>query len=221
MSVEPYVVFVEGNIAAGKSSFVEYVSKTMGGLIQCYQEPIEQWSNFRGHDLLDKMYQDPINKSFLLQVFIQHTMAEVHLKKCDAKIKLNERSLLSERYVFINMLQNKHFISHAEYDVLDYAFQSFNRLIIPVNEIIYLRTTPSIAMERLLQRKRHEERNVTLEYLEELHKLHEEWLMDRTCEDDDLDNVLITVIDQDKPLTELRPIYDGIITRLLCVSNEL
>ena len=63
---------------------------------------------------------------------------------------------------------------------------------IPVNEIIYLRTTPSIAMERLLQRKRHEERNVTLEYLEELHKLHEEWLMDRTC--DDLDIVLITVI---------------------------
>lgn len=42
---------------------------------------------------------------------------------------------------------------------------------------VYLRTTPSVAYGRVMQRSRNEEGGgVSLEYLTQLHGLHEEWI---------------------------------------------
>ena len=214
---KPYIITVEGNIAAGKSSFLKYISDRLDQLIKCFPEPVHKWSNYNGNNLLDQMYQEPNKKSFQMQVFIQHTVAEVQLQTCNTKIKMTERSLLSERYVFTNMIRNKGFISSTEFDVLDYGFQSLNQLIMPANEIIYLRTSPHIAMSRLLSRNRLEERNVSLDYLTDLHKLHDQWLLEKDF--GTLNDVLITVIDQDQALIQLYPEYDKIIKRLLLTVN--
>lgn len=42
---------------------------------------------------------------------------------------------------------------------------------------MYLRTTPEVVYERMRKRARSEESCVPLKYLEELHKLHEDWLI--------------------------------------------
>lgn len=45
--------------------------------------------------------------------------------------------------------------------------------------IVYLRTTPETCYQRIQDRARKEESSrVTLQYLEELHMLHEHWLVD-------------------------------------------
>lgn len=44
---------------------------------------------------------------------------------------------------------------------------------------MYLKTTPSVVHERIKKRARSEEQCVPLSYIEELHKLHEEWLVTR------------------------------------------
>lgn len=41
------------------------------------------------------------------------------------------------------------------------------------NLIIYLRTPPSLAFERIRQRNRAEEKNISFEYIKALHELHE------------------------------------------------
>lgn len=51
------------------------------------------------------------------------------------------------------------------------------RLIIKLNSKffkVYLRTSPAVAHERLVRRARPEETVVTLAYLQQLHRLHEE-----------------------------------------------
>ena len=46
-----------------------------------------------------------------------------------------------------------------------------------VDLIVYLRTTPEVAHERIKSRCRNEEKAIPLEYLRTLHQLHERWLM--------------------------------------------
>lgn len=43
--------------------------------------------------------------------------------------------------------------------------------------IVYLRTTPEVVYERMIQRGRSEETSVSLDYLKQLHDLYENWLI--------------------------------------------
>ena len=45
-----------------------------------------------------------------------------------------------------------------------------------------MRSSPEVAYGRLLKRKRPEEKAVPLEYLTQLHQLHETWLYNRHCQ---------------------------------------
>ena len=42
--------------------------------------------------------------------------------------------------------------------------------------VLYLRSTPEIAYERMLSRNRPEEMGISFEYINQLHLLHENWL---------------------------------------------
>ena len=89
----PYTIVVEGNIGSGKTTFLQSFKKHEG-LVHVYPEPVDKWRNLQGHNLLEKMYQDPKRNSLLLQTYIQLTMAQEHIKPCPAPIKIMERSLL-------------------------------------------------------------------------------------------------------------------------------
>lgn len=41
---------------------------------------------------------------------------------------------------------------------------------------VYLRTDPEVAFQRIKTRNRFEEKDVTLEYIQHLHELHDKWL---------------------------------------------
>jgi len=49
-----------------------------------------------------------------------------------------------------------------------------------IKGFIYLHTPPEICLERLKKRGRFEEKNIKLEFLRELHELHENWLFNKT-----------------------------------------
>jgi len=180
----PYTVIVEGNIGAGKTTFLQPFKKHEN-IVQVVTEPVEKWRNLQGHNLLQKMYDDPKRWSFELQSYIQLTMAQEHMKPCHVPIKMMERSLLSARYCFVENLFNSGNMQESEYLVLS---EWFNFLVsspqmamnFKVDQIIYLRTDPEIVYERIKNRNRLEENTIPLQYLEELHKLHEEWLVHQT-----------------------------------------
>ena len=92
-SRRPYTVIVEGNIGAGKTTFLQPFLKHEK-IVQVCTEPVEKWRNLQGHNLLQKMYQDPKRWSFELQSYIQLTMVQEHMKPCNVPVKMMERSLL-------------------------------------------------------------------------------------------------------------------------------
>ena len=89
----PYTVIVEGNIGAGKTTFLQPFKKHEN-LVQVCTEPVAKWRNLQGHNLLQKMYEDPKRYSFELQSYIQLTMVQEHMKPCPVPVKMMERSLL-------------------------------------------------------------------------------------------------------------------------------
>ena len=115
------------------------------------------------------------------QSYVQLTMLDNHLHQGDKPVKLMERSIFSARYCFVENMYRTGKIIGCEYEVLDEWFKFLtgpdSALPLNVDLIIYLRTTPEKALERINVRARSEENTIPLEYIQELHSLHEDWLI--------------------------------------------
>lgn len=174
-----FTVAVEGNIGSGKTTFLEHFSKHDGVCVLA--EPVEQWRNLNGHNLLALMYEDPTKWSFTFQSYVQLTMLQNHLKPTPFPIKLMERSIYSARYCFVEKLTRDGLLPLPSASVIDKWYQwIINNKDVDVDLIVYLRTSPEVVYERILKRKRPEEKTVSFEHVKSLHKIHEDWLYHKT-----------------------------------------
>ena len=95
----PKTIIVEGNIGAGKTTFLKPFMNQPN--IEVVPEPVEKWRNMHGHNLLDLFYQNPQRNSMLLQTYVQLTMVQNHTKPCSKPLRIMERSLLRHLYFFL------------------------------------------------------------------------------------------------------------------------
>lgn len=171
-----FTIVVEGNIGSGKSTFIE---KIKNNRVCAFKEPVNLWRNCGGVNLLELVYEDPSKWTSTFQSYVLLTMLELHLQKTIESIKIIERSIFSAHYCFIENSIREKILPEPSYKVLNQWF----KWCIPkvkVDLIIYLRTAPEIAFNRMRHRDRVEERSISLQYLEQLHNLHEEWLYNQT-----------------------------------------
>uniref|UniRef100_A0A672H180 Deoxynucleoside kinase domain-containing protein n=1 Tax=Salarias fasciatus TaxID=181472 RepID=A0A672H180_SALFA len=69
-------IVLEGNIASGKTTCLEYFSRTSD--VKVFTQPVSKWRNVRGHNPLALMYQDPERWGLTLQTYVQLTMLDRH-----------------------------------------------------------------------------------------------------------------------------------------------
>ncbi|CAG0924991.1 unnamed protein product [Notodromas monacha] len=181
----PMVVCVEGNIASGKTTFVNSFKKLAD--VHTFEEPVKEWRSVPGvsgsHNLLQLLYSDPKRWSFAFQHYVQLTMLKVHECPANAPIKVMERSIHSARHCFVENLFRSGNMTSAEYAVLDewYKWIRENRNVNP-DVIVYLRTCPETVHNRIKSRGRPEEQSISLNYLKSLHELHEAWIANSGCQ---------------------------------------
>ena len=87
--------------------------------------------------------------------YAQLTMVKNHTMKTKCSVKLMERSIYSAKYCFAENLRRNGLMAESEYQVLTSWFDHLvgnPELDLGVDLVIYLRTTPEIARERLLSR---------------------------------------------------------------------
>ncbi|XP_057170147.1 thymidine kinase 2, mitochondrial isoform X1 [Ursus arctos] len=170
------VVCVEGNIASGKTTCLEFFSNTTE--VEVLQEPVPKWRNVRGHNPLGLMYRDACRWGLTLQTYVQLTMLEHHTRPQTSPVRLMERSIHSARYIFVENLYRSGKMPEVDYVILSEWFDWIVRNIdMSVDLIVYLRTTPETCYQRLRLRCREEETVIPLEYLNAIHHLYEEWLI--------------------------------------------
>ena len=174
-------ISVQGNIAVGKTSFLRYCETKFGDKIECFPEPVEEWRNVNGFNLLEEFYKNPLKNSMVFQSYVQLTMLKLHQKKpktTSVNVKLMERSIHTCTEVFIpNQVKNS-MLSLLEESVLKKWYDHFieSNQEVKLDGIIYLRADPEVCLQRIKIRRRKEEEMVDLNYLHQLHTLHENWL---------------------------------------------
>ncbi|OQA36309.1 MAG: Deoxyadenosine/deoxycytidine kinase [Candidatus Dependentiae bacterium ADurb.Bin331] len=179
---QPRIISLEGNIGAGKSTFLKIVEKTLA--IQAIFEPHTKWQQVGGSEnLLEKFYAEPQRWAYTFQTYAFVTRVveqESFARKSLFPVQMLERSVYSDRYCFAKNAFEQKNMNALEWKLYQEWFSWLvdGYAATPAG-FIYLRTSPEICYERLKKRNRSEERNVSLDYLSTIHEKHERWLIGR------------------------------------------
>ena len=149
-----------------------------------HKEPLDIWQNLNGTNFLDLVYKDQARWGMTFESLVTLTMMEIHLADRQQEgvkfnpVKVMERSIHSARTCFMEQL--KPVMTEGEMAVLDGWYNMLTdrpEFDMGVDLIVYLRTSPEVAMSRVKSRSRQEEEAIPLDYYQRMHQLHEDWLI--------------------------------------------
>lgn len=181
------LIFVEGNIGTGKSTFLKMIEEHHGDCAQVIYEPVDVWTSFKdseGKNILDFFYSDPKRYAYMFQNLAFISRIET-LKSIDTSKKLVfiERSIWSDKYVFAQNCHSNGVMTDLEYKLYNKWFDWMQEAIAEQVKgclFLYLQCPSQLSFSRLHSRNRPEEKSITLEYLQQLEIRHEKWFSETT-----------------------------------------
>lgn len=180
---ETRIYFVEGNIGAGKTTFLKKLEENPE--YQVIYEPVDKWSeikNSEGKNMLELFYQDPNKYSYLFQSMAFITRCENFHKIDFTKKKVFiERSPFSDKNVFGYNCYSTGLMEEIEWKVYNIWFDNLVETIKINFNFIYLKCSSETSYQRILERDRSGENRITMRYLKQLENLHDIWLQNQQC----------------------------------------
>ena len=158
---------LEGNIGAGKTTVLKIIGKHFKD-VEFVEEPVKQWQNLGGMNLLDAFYTDPKRWGFSFEFFSMLTKLKALLKAAntDKPIIIIERSILSNK-IFIDISKELGKLDKMEYRMLMNTYDFYLQHVYPqLAGIIYLDTPVEECIRRITKRNRGEECSIEKSYLE-------------------------------------------------------
>lgn len=192
---QPVYLFVEGNVGAGKSTLLNIIKKHLDVVV--VSEPCDQWQDIEGYNLLDAFYSDSARWActFQLYAFMTRIKKQKEYAKLGGAFQIMERSWFSDKYCFALNAFESNLLDQMEWNLYCNMWTWYVDQGIAPSGLIYLRADPAICYERMQIRARSEESVVPLEYLEALHKCHEQWLMEQKYSSEEFGNIPVLVLD--------------------------
>ncbi len=191
---------IEGNIGAGKSTFLKLLDEHIPA-INVALEPLNNWQKqVYGQSLLTNFYQNTKRWAYTLEILTMICRVREHINLQKQNIThIAERSLYSGHYCFALNCYEQGFMSTMEWKVYLQWFSWLvdNKCKTP-NGFIYLRVDPNIAYERIKKRNRHAEKTISLGYLKQIHKKHEQFLIEKKDILPGLAQVPVLILECDK-----------------------
>ena len=181
---QPTIISLEGNIGAGKSTFLEHLEKTIGknsGWI-FLREPVHIWEQIKdenGETVLANFYKNPAKYAFSFQV-MAYTTRYQELKRIvnenpNCKGIICERSLEADKYIFAKMLHSDGLIDELMYNIYERYFSVYEGNF-KLDGVIHIDASPDVCFERIVKRSRTGESTISLDYLKKCGLYHHNWL---------------------------------------------
>lgn len=174
------VYILEGNIGAGKSTFLRLIAKHIPYL-QIALEPLEVWQHsIHGESILENFYHNPKRWAYSFELSTMMSRIRYHATQQAAAnpFRILERSIYSGHYCFAMNSFKQNYMSALEWEIYN---QWFNFLVPATCRapfgFIYLRVEPETALARIKKRQRPGEESFELAYLKQIHERHEAFLI--------------------------------------------
>jgi deoxyadenosine/deoxycytidine kinase len=189
------IIYIEGNIGTGKSTFVDLLNRYIDQLeanqkykVILIQEPVDEWMktfDSDGKNILEKFYEDLKRWAFTFQM--NSFISRAHKIQVEAQrfeedsdfepLFIVERSIYTDRHCFAKNCFESGNMTKLEYEIYcrwnDWLSDQFG---LRPQAYIYLRCPPTENVSRIAKRSREGECGIPLEYLQQLHKMHDEWM---------------------------------------------
>lgn len=180
----PIIISLEGNIGAGKSTFLENLESHLGkqsGWI-FLREPVHIWDQIcdqNGETILSKFYANPDKYAFSFQIMAYttrlHELKRVLRENPGCIGVICERSLDADKHIFAKMLHADGLIDDVMYDIYERYFSEYEGDL-TLNGMIYVEAEPEVCFQRVAKRSRDGESNIALDYLQKCHEYHCKWI---------------------------------------------
>jgi deoxyadenosine/deoxycytidine kinase len=176
----PLILSLDGNIGAGKTTLLDALRVALPD-VEIVQEPVGEWmrlKNAEGKSLLELFYEDKRRWAYTFQncaILTRLRTIKEALVATKKRVIITERSVLTDRFVFAEMLRESGDIDALEWDLYMNWFNTFTRDL-PMAGVIYLTTGVGTSAERIVRRGRHGEEHIPLDYLSALDAQHHKWL---------------------------------------------
>lgn len=176
MSSTKKVIVIDGLIGSGKTTILNSLSKLLndkGIKTMALIEPVEDWKKIGA---LEHFYKDIKQNCYEFQTYVYITRIKDLLEnynkyKNDYDVFIVERSIFSDRYIFVEMLKED--MGTTRMKMYDEWCDLWKKLIpFEFNMFILLDTTVETSMKRLKIRNRCEELGISDEYQTNLRNTH-------------------------------------------------
>lgn len=203
---ERRTIAIAGNIGAGKTSLVEFLTSTYD--ITPFYEPNDE------NPYLEDFYKDMKRWAFHSQLYFLSNKFRIHQQVDKTQgVVVQDRTIFEDVEIFATALHQMKQISNRDWKTYQDFYSSIIASIQPPDLMIYLKCSIRTIRKRIKIRGRKMEQEIPLSYLKRLDRLYEDWIGNYTqskvmvIETDKLDYVydLIDRLDVMQQIESLMP----------------
>lgn len=162
-------IAIAGNIGTGKSSLVEFLTRTYG--IKPFYEPNDE------NPYLPDFYKDMQRWAFHSQLYFLSNKFRMHqqLEQMSGVVVL-DRTIYEDAEIFASALHDMRKFTGRDWATYWSFYQIILDSIRPPDLMIYLRCSMRTLRKRIRNRGRAMEQDIPLAYLNRLQKLYDQWV---------------------------------------------
>ncbi len=162
-------IAIAGNIGAGKSTLVEFLTSTYG--IAPFYEPNDE------NPYLADFYEDMDAWAFHSQIFFLAHKFRIHqdLEKTSGVV-VQDRTIYEDAEIFATALYRSKRMTERDWRTYEELYRTICNSLRPPDLLIYLKCSLKTTRQRIKLRGRAMEQQIPPSYLGLLQKLYDEWL---------------------------------------------